>query len=194
MMGQIEVLVDLGEPYVRLADYYAAVARTEAAELDSAVAYKWADTVKAERTALAAEVERLTAENADLRSLPFTPHVLKMGELYREVARLTAENAERAETEAGLLELKSTHEAEIEFMQQQLVALRAQLDAGEGWPPATENPVEEGEYIVAGEYPGEDVFTTACTWYGDEWLNRHTELPVQFKVLRWRPLPALPQE
>ncbi len=115
-MGQIEVLYDLGEPYVRLEDYRAVQARADA---------------------LAAEVARLSAENA---------------------------------------------------------ALRAQLDAGEEWRPVTENPAKEGEYIVAGEYPGEDVFTTACTWYGNEWLNRHTELPVHFTVLLWRPLPAPPQE
>lgn len=47
MMGQIEVLYDLGEPYVRLEDYRA---------------------VQARAAALAAEVERLTAENAALRA------------------------------------------------------------------------------------------------------------------------------
>ena len=47
MMGQIEVLYDLGEPYVRLEDYRA---------------------VQARAATLAAEVERLKADNAALRA------------------------------------------------------------------------------------------------------------------------------
>lgn len=47
MMGQIEVLYDLGEPYVRLENYRA---------------------VQAHAADLAAEVERLKADNATLRA------------------------------------------------------------------------------------------------------------------------------
>ena len=48
MMGQIEVLYDLGEPYVRLEDYRA---------------------VQARAATLAAEVERLEAESNELQTL-----------------------------------------------------------------------------------------------------------------------------
>ena len=67
MMGQIEVLYDLGEPYVRLEDYRA---------------------VQARAATLAAEVERLEAESNELQTL------LDGAEVERDEWMETAETTE----------------------------------------------------------------------------------------------------
>jgi hypothetical protein len=65
-MGQIEVLMDLGEPYVRLKDYRAVQARAEAAEADADLRATERDS--AIDRALSAEMQ-LEAAKAQLAAL-----------------------------------------------------------------------------------------------------------------------------
>lgn len=72
-------------------------------------------------------------------------------------------------------------------------ALRAQLDAGEGWRPVSEAPEKKGYYlgwrgdrvVWAGYWPGE--------YYPDSspWVD---EVGLDIAITHWRPLPAPPQE
>lgn len=89
-MGQIEVLYDLGEPYVRLEDYRSRV------------------------NALTAEVERLTAQNADLRA-----QVLLNSDQGYELARLAVL--------AGIALHSTTPHEMTEEIAAAVAALRSQL-------------------------------------------------------------------
>ena len=118
MMGQIEVLYDLGEPYVRLEDYRA---------------------VQARAATLAAEVKRLTAL--------YDACVTGVGTLDDEIAALRAEVGRLQNANASLsarLEIvggraddnyRFAVEAreEASELEAAVAALRAQLAAGGGW-------------------------------------------------------------
>lgn len=191
-----ERLVDLVDRLQRentaRADELAAEVAAVNAELESALAV----VALYQQRALTAEGER------DDANIEVEAGNMRLVELAAEVERLTADNAARqAMLDAAATE-EHKRQNEIAMLEEALdineaetAALRAQLAAaGQEWRPVDEPPTEDGRFIVDWIGGDDDQAISLYSSFCNVWLYDGSDEPLPVQPTHYQPLPAPLQE